>query len=53
MAAAAKHYNAGLPLGSPLRVQRPYVHVKLLPQSDWASVIMGCVQKGVVKSGVG
>ena len=52
MAAAAKHYSAGLPLGSPLRVQRPYVHVKLLPQSDWASVIQGYVRKGMMKNGV-
>jgi len=50
---ARRYYNDCLPVGSPLRVVKPYVHVKLLPQSDWATVIMGYVQKGMVKNGAG
>tara|TARA_Y100000389_G_scaffold49374_1_gene45073 strand:+ start:1642 stop:2319 length:678 start_codon:yes stop_codon:yes gene_type:complete len=53
MAETTKRFNSGLPLGSPLRVDKPYIHVKLLPQSTWASVIQGYVQKGMLKNGPG
>jgi len=45
---AAKAFNASLPLGSPLRIdQKVYVHVKLLPQSDWTTVMKQYIHKGM------
>ena len=40
-------YNAGLPLGSPLRVTNPYVNVKLMPQSDFTNIIRSYMVKGM------
>lgn len=37
-----------LPFGSPIRIQdNPYVHVKLLPQSDWTTVMRQYIHKGM------
>jgi hypothetical protein len=45
---ARKYYNEGLPLGNQLRIDDlPYVHVKLLPQSDWTSVMRQYIHKGM------
>lgn len=41
-------FNAGLPLGSKLRVTNPYVNVKLLPQSDFANIMRGYMQKAII-----
>ena len=48
-----REYNAGLGDGfisknSPLKMTRqPYVHVKLLPQSDWTDVMRQYIHKGM------
>ncbi len=46
---AAKAFNADITmLGSPLRInQKVYVHVKLLPQSDWTTVMKQYIHKGM------
>ena len=45
---ARKSYNAHVPTGSTLRIdQKPYVHVKLLPQGDWTSVMKQYIHKGM------
>lgn len=45
---ARLHFNAGLPLDSPLYInEMPYVHVKLLPQGDWTSVMRQYIHKGM------
>ena len=48
---ARKHYNEGMPLDGPMKYLRmndfPYVHVKLLPQSDWTSVMRQYIHKGM------
>ena len=43
-------FNAGLPLGSPLRVTNPYVNVKLMPQSDFTSIIRSYMRKGMKRT---
>jgi len=48
MQQARKFYNEGLPLGSSLRITAmPYVHVKLLPQSNWTDVMRQYVHKAM------
>ena len=45
---ARKAYNEGLGVRSHLRITaKPYVHVKLLPQSDWANVMKQYIHKGM------
>ncbi|AUD57243.1 hypothetical protein [Pleurochrysis sp. endemic virus 1a] len=47
-----KIFNAGLQLGSPLRiVDMPYIHVKLLPQGDWTTVMRQYIHKGMTSVG--
>jgi len=59
---ARQHYNAGMPFG--IRVggtdksggsfltmdEMPYVHVKLLPQSDWTDVMRQYIHKGMTSA---
>eukprot|EP00966_Prymnesium_polylepis_P171537 3965953-Prymnesium_polylepis.1 len=46
--AASQAFNRGLPLGSQLRIDmKPYVHVKLLPQSDWTTIMKQYIHKGM------
>jgi len=43
------YYNQGLPLGDPLRLTRaPYLQVKLLPQSDWTTIMRQYIKKGMM-----
>lgn len=42
-------YNAGLQVGSPLRVTNPYVNVKLMPQSDFTNIIRSYMVKGMAR----
>lgn len=48
---AREEYNKALPLGNAfdyLRIKdMPYVHVKLLPQSDWTDVMRQYIHKGM------
>jgi len=44
-------FNAGLSLGSKLRVINPYVNVKLLPQSDFADIMRGYMAKAALEGG--
>lgn len=45
---ARTSFNRDLPLGCTLRIdQKPYVHVKLLPQGDWTSVMKQYIHKGM------
>ena len=45
-------FNTGLQLGSPLRiVDMPYIHVKLLPQGDWTTVMRQYIHKGMASVG--
>ena len=46
---ARKAFNGDLPLGHALRIHElPYVHVKLLPQSDWTGVMRQYIHKGML-----
>lgn len=46
--AARQAFNRGLPLGSQLRIDmKPYVHIKLLPQSDWTTIMKQYIHKGM------
>ena len=46
--AARAAFNAGIRDGSKLRIDlKPYVHVKLLPQSDWTNVMKQYIHKGM------
>ena len=41
-------YNAGLDLNDPMRIKTlPYVQVKLLPQSDWTTVMKQYIKKAI------
>ena len=43
-----ENFNKGLRLGDPLRItDNAYVHVKLLPQSDWTSIMKNYIHKGM------
>jgi len=45
---ASNAFNKGLALGSNLRVtKKMYVHVKLLPQSDWTNIMKQYIHKGM------
>lgn len=44
-------YNQGFARGHHLRIsKRPYIHVKLLPQSDWTDIMRGYLHKGMMAS---
>ena len=41
-------FNAGLPLGDRLRLtDPPYIQVKMLPQSDWTTIMRQYIRKGM------
>lgn len=45
---ARREYNLSLKFGDPMRMTgAPYVHVKLLPQSDWADIMSNYIKKGM------
>lgn len=45
---AAKAFNKGLGIRSPLQItKKMYVHVKLLPQSDWTNIMKQYIHKGM------
>lgn len=45
------YYNESLPLGSKLRIgDKPYIDIKLLPQSDWTTIMKQYIHKGMLAS---
>ena len=46
------HFNSVVALGSTLVLRdKPYVHVKLLPQADWTEIMKQYIHKGMMATG--